>query len=67
MKATDIWKELDAKAYARGMRWASGHACGGNHYHRTRESAEKAAKRNARKACPENPPSWTVSELSAPA
>jgi hypothetical protein len=64
---TDIWKKLDAEAYAKGMRFASGHACGGNAYHKTREAAEAAAKRSARKACPENPPVWHVHELKNPA
>lgn len=66
MKVTDIWKEQDAKAYARGMRWISGHACGDNGYHRTKEAAIKAAKRKARRACPENPPVCYVLELKAP-
>jgi hypothetical protein len=63
----DFWRNLDAEAYARGMRWASGHACGGNGYHRTKEAAERAAKRSAKKACPENPPFWQVHELENPA
>jgi hypothetical protein len=49
------------------MRFASGHACGGNAYHKTREAAEAAAKRSARKACPGNPPVWHVHELKNPA
>ncbi len=68
MKTTDpIWNELDRKSYARGMRYISSHACGGTGYHRTREAAERAAKRKARRACPANPPVWYVRELKAPA
>lgn len=59
----EIWKKKDAAAYARGMRYASGHACGGNGYHRTREAAERAAKRKARAACPQNPPVWSVTKI----
>ena len=55
-KTDDIWKELDAKAYARG----------GNGYHRTHEAAERAAKRKARRACSGNPPTWCVEPLSSP-
>jgi hypothetical protein len=61
------WKNKDEAAYQRGMRFASGHSCGGNGYHRTREAAEKAAKKAARRACPDNPPMWNVHEIAAPA
>jgi hypothetical protein len=61
-----FWKNRDAAAYAKGMRYRSGHACGGNSYHRTKEAAERAAKRKARRACPENPPCWYVDTLKQP-
>jgi hypothetical protein len=61
-----FWEDQDAKAYAKGLRFRSGHACGGNGYHYRRNTAERAAKRKARSACPENPPFWHVVELKAP-
>lgn len=60
-----FWQRQDAEAYARGMRYRSGHAAGGNAYHRTRAAAEAAAQRAAKRACPSNPPAWHIEPLSA--
>jgi hypothetical protein len=55
-----FWENQDATARSRGMKFRSGHAGGGNAYHRTQEAAEKAAQKAARAACPSNPPAWHV-------
>jgi hypothetical protein len=60
-----FWHRQDADAYAKGMRYRSGHAAGGNAYHRTRTAAEAAAQRAAKRACPANPPAWHIEPLSA--
>ena len=61
-----FWDAEDEKARAKGMLFRSGHAAGGNAYHKSREAAEAAAKKAARSACPENPPAWHVVEIQSP-
>lgn len=49
-----------AAARKRGCRFLAFVTLRGETYHRTREAAERSARRRARAACPDNPPSWAV-------
>lgn len=51
------------EAIARGLCYEGFAALCGYSYHRTLEAAEKATSARARKACPSNPPCWSVAKL----